>query len=174
MDAAWVGVFVRSAGAFASFASVSFSGISTAFGLLSNMKIFTFLLSFEVRSRGRVWAKMVRIYLLARLLRSCQRGVSRCANHYFRAFVKHHYSGNSFFRRPYASNICFIYLLCTELKALEQFTNNSVAAGSNSFKDSMNCQNIWKLFWFFLKNFLDFRLNTIEKQGIIKLSSSSS
>ena len=33
---------------------------------------------------------------------------------------------------------------------------------------------LWKLFWFFLKNFIIFWLDMIEKQGIINLSSYSS
>ena len=98
------------------------------------------------------------------------------ANRCFRVFVKHHCSGNSFFRE----NICSKYLLhlfplWMELNGMEKSTNNRVA--SRFFIRTLSMlQRIVRISDVvdrFLRK-LDFRLNTIEKQDTINLSSNSS
>ena len=85
--------------------------------------------------------------------------------------------------RPYASSICSIFPLCMELNSLEKSRNNRVASRflcTYSFEYSMNSQNLWgcglissKSIQIFPKNLLDFRLDTIKKQGFINPSSYS-
>ena len=79
--------------------------------------------------------------------------------------------------RQYARSICSIFPLYIELNSLEKSNKQEYCleiCGIYSFDDSTNLS--WRLislknFLIFPKNFLNFRSDTIENQGIINLSS---
>ena len=104
------------------------------------------------------------------------------ANHWFRVFIKRHFSDNSFF----VEIICEKYFLHLPSENGIPWRNQqtTVLLGGfcmNSLDDSTDCHNLWccesispKTVLIFPANFLNFRFNTVEKQNKILLSSNRS
>ena len=83
-------------------------------------------------------------------------------------------------RKPYASIICSIFPLWNQMPWRNLSWCCLKILCPYSFNDSLNCQNLlgyWaislKVVLIFPKNFLIFRIDIIEKQGVINLSSYS-
>ena len=62
-------------------------------------------------------------------------------SYFFSVFVKHHYSGLSFFGKIISRSICSIFLLCMKSNGSEKLTNNCVTLRSFARTPSL----IWRI-----------------------------